>query len=129
MEFFKRTTKLGNSSGVLLPRALLGALVKITVVEQPLEIKKDVIQFLSEYFDNVIGIYVLNVKRKYVEVLAITTNLRKTISKPPYKIELVPLHLIKNNPAVIKNLQNSKVILNKHLLAEFKIMHDRFSKS
>ena len=42
MEFLRKTVKVGNSSGVILPRKLLGSEVRVIVVKRPVNIKRDI---------------------------------------------------------------------------------------
>ena len=41
MEFLRKAVKVGNSSGVILPKKLLGSEVKVIVVNSPINIKKE----------------------------------------------------------------------------------------
>ena len=119
MEFYKRAIKVGNSAGVLLPKSLLGARVKVSILSQPLNVKKDVLQLLDSYFEEIKGIYLMEMKTRSIEILAISNSLRKTITSSPYKIDIVPFNIIKKNEKALKKLKQVKVILNKSLVSEF----------
>jgi len=122
MEFLKKATKVGNSAGVLLPKKLLGSEVKITVINRPINIRKEVIKLLEQYFIDLIGIYILN--KKPIEILAISTNLRKIITDGKLKISIIPISIIKRDiktkPKLKAKLIRAEPILNKSLLFELK---------
>lgn len=122
-EFIKKAIKVGNSAGVLLPKSLLGSEVKITLVKKPIDIKKDVLKILENYFEDLLGIYIINLG-KQIEILAISAGIRKIISTGKYKISIVPLSIIKqdlkNEPRLKIKLNQAKVILNKALLFDLK---------
>ena len=71
-EFYRRTIKLGNSSGVLLPKTLLGAEVKVIVVNSPLNVKKDITNILESLLEEVIGIYIVKAEKRKIEALVIS---------------------------------------------------------
>jgi len=130
--FIKDTIKLGNSAGVLLPKALLGSKVKVIILNKPvnlLDIKKDALKILENYLSVLSGIYVTNIpkqnqkKIEKIELLAISTSLKKTIQTEKYKINIVPLKLIKKDLQDLKTqqrlkhkLSQAKIILNQDLL-------------
>ena len=58
-EFYRRTVKVGNSAGVLLPKSLLGAEVKVSVINMPHNLKKDALRILEPILENIIGIYII----------------------------------------------------------------------
>lgn len=123
-EFIKKAIKIGNSAGVLVPRRFLGAEFKIILLKKPLEIKKDVIKLLENYFEEILGVYVTNVSKDLIEILAISSSIRKIIHSGKYKISIVPLTLVKKdikiNPRLKEKLKQARVILNKVLLFELK---------
>lgn len=117
MELFRKTVKVGNSAGVILPRKLLGCEVKISVINSPLNLKKEVLSLLDSSLEEIQGIYVIN--RKPIEVLAISNNVKKLVNEDRFKLSIVPLSIIKKDLAKIKEkLSKSEVILNKGLLAK-----------
>jgi len=122
MEFTRKAIKVGNSAGVILPRRILGSEVKVIVLSRPLDIKKESLKLLDDYFSSLLGIYIISYNP--AEVLAITTNVRKTIEENNIKISLVPLQLIKRdakmNLQLRKKLETAQTILNKSLLVDLK---------
>ncbi len=123
-KFLRKTKKIGNSCGVILPKYLLGADVRVLVVNLPSHPKKDLPKILEDYLDNLLGIYILKKDEKTIEVLAVSTNLREQIKKRHYRINIVPLQTLKKslklNKEFYKKLQNAEVIINKKLLSELK---------
>jgi len=121
MDFIRKAVKLGNSAGVILPKKLLGADVKVIVISRPINIRKVILKILSPYFKDISGIYILN--KKPLEVLAITSDIKEIIEEGKVKISLVPLQVIKkdiSNPLLRQKILNSEVILNKTLLSELR---------
>jgi len=123
-EFYRRTIKLGNSSGVLLPKTLLGAEVKVIVVNSPLNVKKDITNILESLLEEVIGIYIVKAEKRKIEALVISTNLKKHIIAGNYIIDIVPLELIKRsikiNAQVKSKIAYARAILNKKLLFDLR---------
>ena len=123
-EFVKKAIKVGNSAGVLLPKDLLGSEVKIIVLNKPLNIKKDALKILENYFENILGIYIINISKDLIEILAISDNLKEIIQTGKYKISIVPLNMIKKdikiNPRLKVKLNQARTILNKALLFDLK---------
>jgi len=122
MEFIKKTIKVGNSAGVLLPKKLLGSEVKIIVINRPINIKKFVFRFLSEFLQDISGVYITN--KKPLEILAISSSTKKIIEEDKIKISIVPLQMIKKdlktNQILRQKLSQSETILNNSLLIELK---------
>jgi len=122
MEFLKKTIRVGNSAGVLLPKKLLGSEVKITVINRPINIRKEVIKLLKQHFADLRGIYILN--KEPPEVLAISSNLKKIIKKGKLRIIIIPFALIKKDiktkPELKAKLSRAETIFNKALLFELK---------
>lgn len=122
--FYRRTIKVGNSAGVLLPKKLLGADVRVIILNNPQNIKKEVIKILENYLEELRGIYILSNENNIKEVLAISMSLSKSFEKGNYKINIVPLNLIKKSikekKVLAEKLFRSKPVLNKWLLADLK---------
>ena len=121
MEFLRKAVKVGNSAGVILPKRLLGSEVRVIVVNMPIDIKKEVIRLIGDYFRDILGIYITN--KKPIEALVISDDIKKIIEDEKLKAILVPLAQIKKdiktNFALRNKLEKVKiddVILNKDLL-------------
>ena len=120
MEFLRKTVRVGNSAGVILPKKLLGSEVKITVVNMPINIKKETLRMIEDCLEDVLGIYVIN--KRPAEVLAISDDIKKVIQEEKIKIIIVPLSQIKKDIKtnfVLRNkLEKAGTILNKNLLSK-----------
>jgi len=123
-DFIKTTRKIGNSSGVLLPKSLLGAEVKVTVLSMPRNPKRDIMKYLEPILEEILGVYIIGKKEKTTEVIAISTRVRKVLERENYKIDIVPLKTfkkaIKEKKQITKDFLNAQVILNKKLFSELK---------
>jgi len=123
-QFLRRTIKVGNSAGVLLPKALLGSEVVVRVVNLPLNVNKDAIKMLLPFMEDLVGVFSIQVNEKKIEILAASTSLTKTFEKGNYKIDIVPILLlrksIKEKQAVREKIVKAKPIVNKRLLGDLK---------
>ncbi len=121
MEFMRKTIRVGNSSGVILPKQLLGSEVRVIVVNQPINIKKEALKLLDDYLPELLGVYIIN--EKPIEILAISTNIKEIINKNNIKISIVPLSLIRKDitkQGLKDKLLKAKTILNNSLLFELR---------
>ncbi|HRZ85437.1 MAG TPA: hypothetical protein P5277_01525 [Candidatus Paceibacterota bacterium] len=123
-QFYRRTIKVGNSAGVLLPKSLLGAEVVVRVVSPPLDIKRDIIKILAPFFEDILGIYLIKIENKKVDILAVSSATSNSVQKGNYKIDIVPIQLlkksIKEKQQTKERIRDAKTILNKRLLFELK---------
>lgn len=135
-QFLRRAIKVGNSAGVLLPRALLGSQVIVRVVNPPLNLKRDTLKILEPMLEDLLGIFLIstgentagtlgNTAGKKAEILAVSTlQQAKIIEKGNYKIDIVPLLIlkksIKEKSQTREKIAKAKPILNKRLLLELK---------
>lgn len=122
MELIRKTRKVGNSAGVLLPKSLLGSEVKITVVKMPVNIKKEVLKALENHLQDLRGIYIIN--ENPVEVIAVSSKLKSIINSESIKISIVPFSIIKRDlktkQTLKEKISKAKAILNHSLLLELK---------
>lgn len=122
MELIKRAIKVGNSAGVLLPKKLLGAEVKIIVVNRPINIKKISLKLIERFSEDILGIFLIN--KKPIELLAVSNRIKKIITLEKIKMSVVPLALIKKdlklNQKLKEKIASAEAILNKNLLQELK---------
>lgn len=130
MEQTLNVVRWGNSAGVLLPREWLGKQVKIILIDRTSEIKKEILDILDPYLNDIIGIYLVgsyarNEQRadSDVDIIAISKNIRKHIISGIYNIDVYTLKgikdTIKKNPIMIlPSLLEAKPIINKSLLEE-----------
>ena len=131
-ELTKKIVRVGNSAGVILPREWLNGKAKIELVEKPLDIKKDVLEILDSYLDDVVGIYIVGsyargeqTDRSDVDVLGITNNTNKTIDRNKYFIILisedkVKTALEKNIIPLLPMLKEAKALINDKLIEKYR---------
>lgn len=132
MEIVKSVSRWGNSAGVLLPREWLGNQVKVVLIERTLEIKKEILNILEPYLEDILGIYLVGSyargeqeEKSDIDVIAISKNTKKNIKSGKYDISIVTLESVKGtlekHPILIlPRLNESKVILNPSLLEDLK---------
>lgn len=122
MEFIKKAIKVGNSAGVLLPKKLLGADVKVIVISRPFNLKKVVLKLLSSNLSDIIGIYVTS--KKPLEVIAVSSSLKSNLSHEKLSLSIIPLQTLRKDMQSDSNLKdkilNAEIILNKSLLDSLK---------
>ena len=122
--FYRRAIKVGNSSGVLLPKSLFGSELKITLIKPPRNIKRDLTLILSNMLEEIMGIYIINQNEKKIDILVPRSNINRHLEKGVYIIDIVPLnHLkksIKEKKDIREKILKARAILNKILLEELK---------
>jgi len=122
--FYRRAIRVGNSSGILLPKSLLGADVRVTLISPPTNIKRDSMSILSPILENILGVYLISNEKNKIELLAISTNINRHMEKGKYAIDVSPLqHLrksLKEKPEIKIKLAKAKTIINAKLLSEIK---------
>ena len=129
-EYVKNDGKWGNSGGILLPKEWIGNQVKIVLINRTDEIKKEVINMLSEYLGDILGVYLTGSysrgdqdKESDIDIIAITNHIKKEIISGKYHISLVTLENLKKtlekNPILVApRLREANVIINPLLLKE-----------
>jgi len=125
--FYRQAKKVGNSAGVLLPKSLLGADVKIIVARPPVRIRRDIPRLLESYLEDLLGIYILPKKTEetlIIDVIAISNIKKSTFKKGSYNIVITPLAEIKTalkqNKEFRERFFSSKVFINKKLFDELR---------
>jgi len=130
-EIIKNTIQVGNSAGVLLPKAWLNSRVKIIL--EPLNVEKDVLDILmnENLLKDILGIYIVgSYARKEetiesdVDILVITNKIDKKIKKGKYEIILISIDELKNQIEknalpLIPMLREAKPIINSELLSSY----------
>ena len=131
-KLIKPIVKVGNGAGVLLPKKWLNGKAKIELVEKPLDINSDVLRLLSNYLNDILGIYIVGsyargeqTKDSDVDVLAITSGSNKKIKNGKYEIiliskEEVEKQLEKNAIPLLPMLKEARVLINENLIEEYK---------
>lgn len=128
MEIIKNVRSWGNSAGVLLPKEWAGNQVKVTLIDRSLEIKKEVFNILSNYLEDILGIYMTGsyarneaTKESDIDIIAISNKTKKEIISGRYHISIATLEGIKNTmkaypELIMPRLKEARVILNSSLL-------------
>ncbi len=134
---FKKTTKSGNASAVVLPKAWLDKRVKIELIDKTPEIiLYDVLNIIQSSINlsEIIGIYIVgsNARKEQtsssdIDILVITENTNKEIiKKETYEIIIVSLDLLnyklkENLFPVGTMLKEAQPLLNNNFLKKIKI--------
>jgi len=131
MELIKPIVKVGNSAGVILPREWYGGEARIELIEKPFNLKKDILEILEPYLEDVIGIYLVGsyargeqTNESDVDVIVITNNVNKRIEKGKYEIILISKDSIKkqlknNLLPLLPMLKEAKPLMNSKFLEEY----------
>ncbi|MEK6889231.1 MAG: DUF2080 family transposase-associated protein [Nanoarchaeota archaeon] len=124
----KEVKKWGNSGGISVPKELIGQLIKITIESRTNKIKEEILEILSPYLEDIIGIYLTGSyarneqeEESDIDVIAISNTTSKSIKSGKYNIEINKLEEIrgalKNSPIrILPRLKEAKAIMNKYLL-------------
>jgi predicted nucleotidyltransferase len=130
MEIMRNVRKWGNSSGVLLPREWAGKEAKIVLVDRSLEVKKEIFDILTEYLDDILGIYLVGSysrgeerEESGIDLVVISNKTTCELSSGQYRISIQTMEgirkIIQSRPEMIlPRLYEAKAILNGVLLEE-----------
>src|SRR3989344_5864914 len=95
IEELKEVRKWGNSAGILLPKELIGKQVKITIIDRTLEIKKEVLNIIEPFLQDIIGVYLTGsyargeeTEESDIDILVISENTKKSFISGKYEIEI-----------------------------------------
>jgi len=131
-QIIRETRSWGNSAGILLPREWIGNQVKVILINRTPEIKKEVLNLLEPYLEEIIGIYITGSYARHeetsksdIDILVISKNLKKTIKSGKYDISIITLEgakktMEKNPVLILPRLAEAKTILNSTLIEELK---------
>ncbi len=131
MELIKRTIKVGNSAGVLLPKKYLNSQVKIIL--EPLNIEKEVLAILVEerILTEVRGIYLTGSYARGeqtiesdIDILVVTSGIDKRIVREKYELICISKkelerQLDENALPILAVIKEAKTIMNKDLIKEY----------
>ena len=124
----KNVTKVGNSAGVLVPKKWLNGRAKVELIEEPINIQKDVFEILQNFLDDIIAIYVVGSyargeqrKESDIDVMAVSNEKKEDIHSGKYNISICPIKnikktLTKNPLMILPRIKEAKPILNKSFL-------------
>ena len=100
----KNVIRVGNSAGVLVPKEWINGKAKVELIEEPINIQKDVINILQKFLDDVIAIYLVGSyarneqeKGSDIDILVISNEKTKEIHSGKYNISICPLKNIQRN--------------------------------
>jgi predicted nucleotidyltransferase len=131
-ELIKPIVRVGNSAGVLLPREWLNGRAKIELVEEPIDIKRDVLEIIGDYLENIIGIYIIGSYARSeqkegsdIDILIITKDTDKKIKKGRYDLLLISAKTLKkelenNLLPLLPMIREAKPLLNSIALDDYK---------
>ncbi len=132
MENMYEVRRWGNSAGILLPREWLGKQMKVEVVRTKEDIKKELLEILAPFLEDMLGIYLVGsyardeeTSHSDIDVLCISTAHARNIIQGPYHIEIHPIasvqrKLKKDIISLYPRLYEAKPILNAALLEELR---------
>lgn len=128
----KEVRQWGNSGGVLLPKIWVGKQVKITLIDRSSEIKKEVLNILEPWLDDIMGVYLVGSYSRDeqtggsdIDILVISRKTKKAFTSGIYEIEIIPLdnlvYLLRYFPASIyPKIIDAKPIINGAFLDEIR---------
>ncbi|MBU3923782.1 MAG: nucleotidyltransferase domain-containing protein [Nanoarchaeota archaeon] len=132
-EYFRVARRVGTSAGVILPVKLLGATVKINIVEEPVNPLIDSLKIVekNELAGEVLGIVLAGsyARGDYevgsdVDILVISSKKNLMINEGRYSILVMSLDVLKkrlvSDVIVYSMIVEGECILNKSLLDELK---------
>ena len=130
-ELIKPVVRVGNSAGIILPKEWLNGKARVELVEKPLNIKREVLEILYSYLHDVKGVYLVGsyareeqTSRSDVDVLVITSKIRKKIEVGKYYFILIPEEELKNELnknalPFVPMLKEAKTIINEKLIENY----------
>lgn len=131
-ELIRPIIRVGNSSGVILPKEWRGGKVKVKLVEEPINIKKDLLEILDKYLEYILGIYIIGSYARNeqkpdsdIDILVLTSKINKRILKGKYEIILLSKEnlekdLLDNAIPLIPWIKESKTLINNSLIEKYK---------
>src|SRR3989304_441232 len=132
IEIIKPIIRVGNSAGVLVPKEWINGSARVELIVKPLNIRKDILEILNPYLEDIIGIYLIGsyargeqIEKSDVDVLVITQKISKRIKKEKYDILLITKneinYTLKNNALpLMPMLMEAKAIINEEYLKSIK---------
>jgi predicted nucleotidyltransferase len=132
MELIKPVIRVGNSAGVLVPKEWMNGSAKVELIAKPINVKKDILEILSPYLEDIIGIYLTGsyareeqTKESDIDVLVITYNLNNLISSGRYNVILISEDKIadaleSDAMPIIPLLMEAKILLNRELIEKYR---------
>ena len=134
-QLIKPIVRIGNSSGVVLPKEWLNKKARIELIQESFsDIIKNIFKILEEnsLLQDTIGIYLCGSYARDeqrddsdVDLLVITSNINKRIKKDVYDVTLISKDNVEKSLKnqilpILPMLKEAKPILNKDLLENYK---------
>lgn len=131
-ELIKPIVRVGNSAGVILPKEWLNGQASVKLVHKPYSIKEDVLEILSPYLNDTVGIYLVGsyarneeTEKSDIDILVITNKTNKKISKGKYNIVLISRENLEksmndNILPLLPMIKEAKTILNSDFIQKYK---------
>ncbi len=132
MELVKNVSKWGNGAGVLLPKDWAGHQVKVTLIDRTSDIRKEVLDMLAPYLEDILGVYLTGSHARGeqepdsdIDIVAISNSTKQEIKSGKYHVSIITLEgarrtLEKNPILILPRLSEAKPIINESLLNELK---------
>jgi predicted nucleotidyltransferase len=141
MKIIKKVIEIGNGAAVYVPREYSGKQVVIILPEGINDIKRRIIEKLTDYMENIVGVYLFGSYARGeshtlsdIDVLIITKDEAKGLKKSfeDMDVRVITLERIKksitNFPAItLPILKEAKTIINPVLLEDLKNSKIRYS--
>ena len=130
-EIIKNVGSWGNGAGILLPKEWVGNQVKVILIDRTLEIKREALNILEPYLEDILGIYLVGSyargeqdSKSDVDILAISSKTKKEIKSGKYNVSISTVESLKKTVLVqpeliLPRIKEAKVIFNPLLLKEF----------
>lgn len=130
-EIIKNVGAWGNGAGILLPKEWVGNQVKVTLIDRTLKIKREALNILEPYLEDILGIYLVGSyargeqdSKSDIDILAISSKTKKEIKSGKYSISISPIESLKKTALaqpelILPRIREAKVILNSILLKDF----------
>jgi predicted nucleotidyltransferase len=134
-ELIRPVVRIGNSSGVILPKSWLNQEAKIELItKNPSDILSDVLKIIENKIplNKILGVYLTGSYARNeenaesdIDILIITNDINKSIKKGRYEILVISKEnlenmLNKNIMPILPMLKESKPLLNETLIEELK---------
>lgn len=130
-EIIKNVAIWGNGAGILLPKEWVGNQVKVILIDRTLEIKREVLNILEPYLEDILGIYLIGSyargeqdEKSDIDILAISSKTKKEIKSGKYNLSISTLDSLKKTALaqpelVLPRIREAKIIVNPLPLKEF----------
>ena len=131
-QLLKPVVKMGNSAHVKLPGEWINGRVKVELIQDPIDIEKDILQILKPYLKDILGIYLVGsyargeqTEKSDIDILVITNKKCDRINRGKYEILLISKEslektLKRNIMPLLPMIKEAKPILNEQLINKYR---------